>query len=284
MVCKSSLTRDNQFCHERLSRLYFFWSQTVQKFNKLIESRRRFNNKHRITVNKSLLTNIIAFGLIPAGYLLQQPILLSVGLFAFSGALTNWLAVHMLFEKVPGLYGSGVIPARFGAFKSAIKSMMMEQFFTDENIDKFLSSGDNVKPDLHLAPVIEKVDLAPAFERLIKVIMESSFGGMLNMFGGQEALQPLKDPFILNMRASLKEMTEEAQFVELLKSEIETPEVLSDIKEKVSAIIDKRLSELTPQLVKEIVQQLIKEHLGWLVIWGGVFGGLIGLLSAVVFN
>ncbi|HHD78328.1 MAG TPA: DUF445 domain-containing protein, partial [Epsilonproteobacteria bacterium] len=25
---------------------------------------------------------------------------------------------------------------------------------------------------------------------------------------------------------------------------------------------------------------LIKEHLGWLVVWGGVFGGLIGLFSS----
>jgi hypothetical protein len=25
---------------------------------------------------------------------------------------------------------------------------------------------------------------------------------------------------------------------------------------------------------------MIREHLGWLVVWGGVFGGLIGLLAA----
>lgn len=62
------------------------------------------------------------------GLFLQQPLVLSVGLFAFSGALTNWLAVHMLFEKVPGLYGSGVIPARFEQFKQAIADLMMEQF------------------------------------------------------------------------------------------------------------------------------------------------------------
>jgi hypothetical protein len=33
-------------------------------------------------------------------------------------------------------------------------------------------------------------------------------------------------------------------------------------------------------MVKEIVQKLISEHLGWLVVWGGVFGGLIGLVSS----
>lgn len=233
-------------------------------------------------MNKSITTNFIAFGLTIAGYTLQQPIILAIGLFAFSGALTNWLAIHMLFEKVPGLYGSGVIPARFEEFKSAIKKMMMEQFFTDENIDKFLSSNEGIQPDLHLAPVIQKVDLAPAFDRLIEVIMQSSFGGMLGMFGGQEALTPLKEPFIENMKESLTEMTQQETFLALLKEEIEQPEVLSDIKTKVSAIIDKRLSELTPQLVKEIIQQMIKQHLGWLVVWGGVFGGLIGFLSTLI--
>jgi len=33
-------------------------------------------------------------------------------------------------------------------------------------------------------------------------------------------------------------------------------------------------------MVKEIVQKLIKEHLDWLVVWGGVFGGVIGLFSS----
>ena len=64
-----------------------------------------------------------------------------LGLFALSGAITNWLAIHMLFEKVPLLYGSGVIPARFEEFKLAIRQLMMEQFFTEENIDRFLSDS-----------------------------------------------------------------------------------------------------------------------------------------------
>ena len=49
----------------------------------------------------SLITNLIAALVFAASFL---PIkfayeLRSIGLFALSGALTNWLAVHMLFEK-----------------------------------------------------------------------------------------------------------------------------------------------------------------------------------------
>ena len=38
----------------------------------------------------------------------------------------------MLFEKVPGLYGSGVVPSRFEEFKEGIAHLMMKQFFTEE--------------------------------------------------------------------------------------------------------------------------------------------------------
>lgn len=232
-------------------------------------------------MNKNLITNGLSFAVFVVGYVIQNNIVLTVGLFALSGAITNSLAVYMLFEKVPGLYGSGVIPARFEDFKLGIKDLMMTQFFTPENIDRFLK-GDADSADLHLAPVIEKVDLSPSFDTLVVTIMESSFGSMLGMLGGQDALAPLKEPFIINMKKSLIEMTQQAEFQQLLRDELERPEIMSDIREQVESIVESRLSELTPQLVKTIMQQMIKQHLGWLVVWGGVFGGLIGLFAALV--
>lgn len=238
-----------------------------------------------MSLNKSLITNLVAALILAAGLLLNNGILFWVGLFALSGALTNWLAVYMLFEKVPGLIGSGVIPNRFQEFKGAIHTLMMEQFFTAENIDKFVSGqSSELHNKLNLTPVIEKVDLAPAFDRLVEVIMNSSFGSMLGMFGGAGALTPLKEPFEKNMKASLIEMTEAPEFLANLQKEIDQPNVMAEIQAKIEAIIDARLQELTPELVKQMVQQMIKQHLGWLVVWGGVFGGLIGLVSTLVSN
>lgn len=233
-------------------------------------------------MNKSFAANFIALAVLAAGYQLNNQVLLYAGLFAFSGAITNWLAIHMLFEKIPGLYGSGVIPARFEEFKLAIKTLMMEQFFTDENIDKFISKELSSNQSFDLEPIISKVDLSPAFDSLVNVISQSSFGGMLSMIGGTEALQPLKQPFVDRMKLSLVDMSKTDNVREALKDQLETPEMLADIKVKVENIIDQRLEELTPKLVKEIVQKMIKQHLGWLVVWGGVFGGLIGVLSSFV--
>ncbi|NKF52472.1 DUF445 domain-containing protein [Shewanella sp. WXL01] len=231
-------------------------------------------------MNKSFITNALAAALIVCGYVFDQPIVLTMGMFALSGAVTNWLAIHMLFEKVPGLYGSGVIPSRFEEFKSAIHQLMMEQFFTKENIDRFLTSKD-ANP-INLEPVIEKVDLEPSFDALVKTVEQSSLGGMLAMFGGTDAIAPLKEPFIEKMKAQLIEMAQSDKFNQILIDELESPAVMADMQQKVGAIVEQRLNELTPELVKQIVQDMIRTHLGWLVVWGGVFGGLIGLAAALI--
>lgn len=233
-------------------------------------------------MNKSVITNLISILLLIIGYQIQNTIVLYAGLFAFSGAITNWLAIHMLFEKVPGLYGSGVIPARFEEFKAAIKHLMMDQFFTQKNIDKFVNQGMSSATSLDLAPVIKKIDLSPSFDSLTDVIMNSSFGGMLTMLGGVEAIQPLKQPFVEKMQSSIIDISQSEQVKQALKEQFEQPAMLEDIQTNIEKIIDQRLNELTPKMVKEIVQTMIQKHLGWLVVWGGIFGGLIGVISAII--
>ena len=232
-----------------------------------------------VILNKSLTTNLLAGLTALGGYYVSSPLILNVGLFALSGALTNWIAVHMLFEKVPGLYGSGVIPARFEEFKGGIRELMMGQFFTPENIHRFLSADASGGHVLDLGPVIENTDMSPAFDSLVSVIEESSFGGMLAMVGGIAALQPLKEPFTLKLKKTLQEISTSEEFNAMLEEAIADSSKDAGIRQKIEDVIEKRLDELTPQLVKEMVQAMIKKHLGWLVVWGGVFGGLIGLVA-----
>ena len=230
-------------------------------------------------MNKSIITNGLALAIVLLGFMLDNVIIKTVGLFAISGALTNWIAVHMLFEKVPGLYGSGVIPERFEDFKSGIRTLVMAQFFSKENIQRFLT--DNKQPiHVDFAPIIKKVDLAPTFDSLVEVIKDSSFGQMLGMFGGVEALEPMRQPFVIKMGAALEDITQDPKFTLLLQQELTQPDIQQDLHEKINTIVEQRLDELTPKMVKDIIQSMIREHLGWLVVWGGVFGGLIGLLAA----
>lgn len=231
-------------------------------------------------IDKSLITDSVSIALVGIAYALPEPYkhwCLLTGLFALSGAFTNQIAIHMLFEKVPFFYGSGVIQLRFEAFKASIKELMITQFFTKEQLDDFFTNEEH---KIDLAPIIENTDFSPAYDALTKTVMESSFGGMLGMFGGVSALEGLREPFTEKLKLSMLEITKSDVFNNELEKNLANSSLSSDTLESIERMIDKRLDELTPTMVKEIVQNFIKEHLGWLVVWGGFFGGLIGLLSA----
>jgi len=233
-------------------------------------------------IDKSWCTDIVSILLVVVSFVSPEPYAhwsLLAGLFALSGAITNQIAIHMLFEKVPFLYGSGVIQLQFVAFKTSIKHLMMDQFFTKEQLDAFFA---NEEKKLDLAPVIAEVDFSPAFDALNKTVMESSFGGMLGMFGGASALEGLRAPFSEKLKDSIIKISESDVFQQKITKSIQNSSLTDDMLMTIEQMIDARLNELTPQMVKEIVQNFIKEHLGWLVVWGGFFGALIGLLSTFI--
>jgi len=233
-------------------------------------------------IDKSWMTDIVSVGLIASAFVLPEPFkhyTLLAGLFALSGAITNQIAIHMLFEKVPFLYGSGVIQLQFVAFKTSIKNLMMEQFFTQEQLNSFFEKEEK---KLDLTPIIREMDVSPAFDALTKTVMESSFGGMLSIFGGAGALEGLRAPFSEKLKASIVDISKSDEFQQKIAENIQNSSLSADMLVTIEQMIDTRLSALTPQMVKEIVQNFIKEHLGWLVVWGGFFGALIGLLSTLI--
>src|SRR5690554_6456012 len=236
-------------------------------------------------MNKSLLTNLCALAVIGIGLWLDSPwreSVLAMGMFAFAGALTNWLAIYMLFEKIPGLYGSGVIAARFNEFRIAIEKLVMEQFFNQQNLDQFVSEILDEKRDqpLDFSEIIDQTDLNPVFDNLVTTIMESSYGSMLSMFGGAKALQSLQEPFISKMQQSLNDIAHSEHFQQHLQDKLHSGPLSDDLYRQIHRIVRNRLEELTPQMVKQMIQDLIRHHMGWLMMWGGVFGGLIGLLTS----
>ena len=231
-------------------------------------------------MSKSHITDLLSILLIGLSYLVPVPYreaLLFTGLFALSGAVTNQLAIHMLFEKVPYLYGSGVIEKNFERFKISIKEMIMKQFFTEKQLGEFFAKEEQ---KIDLKPLVEGADFTPAFEALSKTVMESKFGSAIAMFGGEEALEGLRDPFSRKLKSAVSAIVSSEAFKNQLDHHLQHSTLSEDMIESVESLISTRLDELTPKMVKELVQELIKEHLGWLVVWGGVFGGLIGLLSS----
>ena len=221
--------------------------------------------------NKSLTTNIVALAIIAVSYLLPKynAIIYLIGLFALSGGITNWLAIHMLFDKVPFFYGSGVIPSRFEEFKLGIKQLVMTEFFTPQNINVFTEK----QTEAFSTDINNMIDFDRVFDGLVEAIEGSSMGSILTLLGGRKALQPLKEPVTLKLEEIIKEMKE-------LKAGDKN--LTSSFLTQVEQVVDQRLDELTPVQVKNIIQEMIRKHLGWLVVWGGVVGGFIGFVVAII--
>ena len=233
-------------------------------------------------MSKSFITDSLSILLIGFSFIVPHQYhntVLFTGLFSLSGAITNQLAIHMLFEKVPYLYGSGVIEKNFETFKESIGTMIMKQFFSKEQLEEFFSKEEQ---KIDLTPLVEGADFSPAFDALSKTVMESKFGGAIGMFGGEEALDGLREPFSRKLKAAVSSIVSSSTFKVQLDKHIQSSALSKDMIDSVEGLIIRRLDELTPKMVKELVQELIKEHLGWLVVWGGVFGGIIGFISSYV--
>lgn len=233
--------------------------------------------------DKSFLTNLASLLLVGAGYVSPwgSELIRSTGWFALSGAVTNWLAIYMLFERIPGLYGSGIIPLKFEEFKAGIRRMMMQQFFTRENIGRFLGSQGSRTFEGHL--LIEAIDFEILLAKLIDAVQASAFGPMLAMFGGIEGLKnSLRQPFEGKMREAIQEIIESERFASIIQKVVAQDFGSDKWTAQIEQVVAARLDELTPQMVKQIIQDMIRSHLGWLVVWGGVFGALMGLIAGLL--
>lgn len=225
-------------------------------------------------MNKSLITNLISTLIILIGFLFKDEFsfILVIGVFALSGSITNLLAIHMLFDKVPFLYGSGVILDRFEDIKLGIKNLILQELFSVEQIDKFiLDNKENASEE-----IIDKIDFDKVFLGLVESIESSQLGGMLAMIGGRKALDPLKDPFTKKLKNIIED------FIRDNVGNDKNNNSTNVLQHKIENILDARLADLSPNEIKDIIQRMIREHLGWLVVWGGFFGGLLGLLMSPI--
>lgn len=243
----------------------------------------------------------LATGIIlPAGDV--QKLILSTGMFAFSGGITNTLAVKMLFDRVPGLIGSGVIPARFREIRAEIKRLILTHFFDAAYLREFLHARSE---DLRLHSYLkgggaaggaaeafveqqwEKLAapevIRPIVDRQIEKLLDSSIGGMLIMVG-VDNVKPAVSQFVSDLLASLKgKVLERARGMDSgAEWTLDEEKITEDLRAAVDHLLETKLQQLDAPTVKKMLEDVIRDHLGWLVVWGNVFGGLLGLVMYLI--
>lgn len=215
---------------------------------------------------------------LPVWMLLAGPWLLAAGVFGFAGGTTNWLAVKMLFDKVPFLYGSGVIPARFREIRTTIKDLILTHFFEEEYLRRFIEEHAELFPSAEelegkLVAVLESERADEAIRNQLERLKEGPFGMMVRM-AGVDMLKPLIQQFLIGLAAELAPQLSKLSGQDALD--------IPALRERVGLLLESKLVELTPEIVKQMMERVIREHLGWLIVWGNVFGGAIGLVSRVL--
>ena len=208
-------------------------------------------------------------------------LVLAFGLFGFAGGVTNWLAVKMLFDRIPGLIGSGVIPRRFQDILGALKTMIIETFFEEKFLRAYLDErSGTLLEGLDLKGRLEGAMGGPGFDEKLATKLEqlstTPEGMMLAtlapMFGGFQTMVPMIKPMLVGVGLEL---------VTTLTDNFDLNEVMDvkKVRAEIERVLDQRMQTLTPAKVKRMMSTVIKEHLGWLVVWGNVFGGLIGIAA-----
>ena len=209
---------------------------------------------------------------------------LAFGLFGFAGGITNWLAVKMLFDTVScgpvSLIGSGVIPHHFKEIRSSVKSMCLSMFFDEAKMKAYLGGkSDSIMEAVDLPKVIAGVMSGPDVDEKITTSLTALSakpeGAMIEMIapmmggipGLVAQLKPMLTAFAADMGSMMATNMDLAEMVPVAK-----------IRAEVETFMDEGLLLLTPDLVKTMMENIIREHLGWLVVWGNVFGGLIGVI------
>jgi len=244
--------------------------------------------------NKSFLSNCTSFFLLVLGVVLSNTVgeesaagytvsryILSFGLFAFAGGITNWLAVKMLFDKVIFLYGSGVIPRRFVEIRKALKEMIMTSFFDEEHMKTFVQDNIDDTVDIEKAcyDLIGSDKMSKLMDTKLNEQLQNPLVAMMMAgFGIQNpaSLVPMVKPMLLTFA---KGMVPEIQ--NSVKQVMAEAGDVNKLREKIDNLLEDRLQYLTADAVKKLMEDVIRKHLHWLVIWGNVFGGIIGLISAL---
>ena len=73
--------------------------------------------------------------------------------------------------------------------------MILEQFVSPDNLDKFLAS-DEIKKYLSNT-ITSTIGYDKIFDSFVDPLVTSKYGSMINMFlGGKDALEGLRQPFI----------------------------------------------------------------------------------------
>jgi uncharacterized membrane protein YheB (UPF0754 family) len=188
------------------------------------------------------------------------PVLLS----AFTGWVTTWIAIKMLFHprrpvRIFGLTVQGIFPKNQMEIARKLGQVVSNELLSFAEIEAKVTSPENLQK---LKPEIEKhIDIFLR-EKLTKVFP------VVSMFIGDKTINQLKDAFLTEL---------ETLFPVLMKNYMNQLEHDLDLEK----IITEKVAGFSSEKLEDILDQITKKEFQFLEFVGGFFGLLIGLVQVL---
>lgn len=139
--------------------------------------------------------------------------------------------------------------------------------------DKLKAVGETIDTDTQVKDMVESEAFDATLDAKLKTLDADPSMAMLAGFGGAAALKPMIKPFVADLGLEL---------APLIKNKLTDPKFaisISTVRDEIEMYMSIRMQTLTSKKVTRLLEFVIRGHLGWLIVWGNVFGALIGIIS-----
>jgi uncharacterized membrane protein YheB (UPF0754 family) len=189
------------------------------------------------------------------------PVLLS----AFTGWVTTWIAIKMLFHprnpvRIFGFTLQGIFPKNQQLIAEKLGQVVGKELLSFAEIEAKVTSPDNLQK---LKPEIEKHIDGFLRERLKEVFP------VISMFVGDKTINQLKGAFLDEL---------ETLFPVLMKSYMDKLQHDLDLEK----IVREKVAGFSSRKLEDILAQITKKEFQFLEFIGGFFGLLIGLVQVLI--
>lgn len=183
----------------------------------------------------------------------------------FTGWVTTWIAVKMLFHprkpiKLPGYRLQGIFPKNQRLIAEKLGQVVGKELLSFDEIEQKVTNPENLQK---LKPEIEA-----HIDGFLNTRLKEVFP-MLSMFIGEKTTTQLKEAFLLEL---------ENLFPILMKTYMNKLQHDLDLEK----IVTEKVAAFSSEKLENILLQITKREFKFLEFIGGFFGLLIGIVQIVI--
>jgi uncharacterized membrane protein YheB (UPF0754 family) len=191
--------------------------------------------------------------------------LITILLSAFTGWITTWIAIKMLFHprkpiKILGLTVQGIFPKNQLLIAQKLGQVVNKELLSFDEIEQKVTNPENLEK---LRP-----DIEAHIDNFLRHKLKDVFP-MMSMFIGDKTIGQLKEAFL----TELSEL-----FPILMKNYMGKLQEDLDLEK----IVTEKVANFSSEKLEDILGQITKKEFQFLEVIGGLFGLLIGIVQVVV--